>query len=484
MKSSIKNYGQVYTPFNIVNLMLDFIDYLNPDSILEKHIIDNSCGKGAFLVEIVNRYIINFLKVNSNIRELKEHLEYFIHGIEINKTVLEECIGNLNKVIKNYNLGKINWDIRLSDALKVEEFNGKMDFVVGNPPYVRIHNLNEDYKKILKKFQFINKGMFDLYISFFELGFKMLKSGGKLCYITPNSFFYSKAGENLRKYIRKTRALQKIIDLEHYQPFKGFRTYTVITLFRKNKVFQSIEYFTYDGKKLEKKGDISYDKIFTEDGKIFISSNPEFRKILSIKIDKKEKIVKNGFATLADKIFIADTFNFSSKFIIDCYKASAGRWKKCIFPYKENGEPYSLDEIKKYDVNLFQYLLEHKEILIKRNIKDKSAWYLYGRTQAIKDVFKEKLAINNMAIKDLKDLNLEIVPPGKGVYSGLYIITENLDVEFLIRIIQSQKFIDFVKNLKNYKNNGYYSFKSEDLEKYIRYYLNKSEGKHLQMSLF
>ena len=48
---------QVFTPHNIVELMLNHIGYIPSNNILDKYIIDNSCGNGAFLCEIADRYI-------------------------------------------------------------------------------------------------------------------------------------------------------------------------------------------------------------------------------------------------------------------------------------------------------------------------------------------------------------------------------------------------------------------------------------------
>ena len=42
-----KKNGVVYTPEHIVKLMLDRTKYFG-NTILQKHIIDNSCGNGAF----------------------------------------------------------------------------------------------------------------------------------------------------------------------------------------------------------------------------------------------------------------------------------------------------------------------------------------------------------------------------------------------------------------------------------------------------
>ena len=52
--------------------------------------------------------------------------------------------------------------------------------------------------------------------------------------------------------------------------------------------------------------------------------------------------VKNGFATLADKVFIGD-FDFTEG-TIDILKASTGKWSKCIYPYDKKGKPLLLKD--------------------------------------------------------------------------------------------------------------------------------------------
>ena len=54
---NIKKNGEVFTPNFLVEIILDSINY-NNSNILKKHIIDNSCGQGAFLCQIVKRYFI------------------------------------------------------------------------------------------------------------------------------------------------------------------------------------------------------------------------------------------------------------------------------------------------------------------------------------------------------------------------------------------------------------------------------------------
>lgn len=49
--SNVKHRGQVFTPMNVVNLMLDKIEYCD-DSIQCNSILEPSFGDGAFCVKL------------------------------------------------------------------------------------------------------------------------------------------------------------------------------------------------------------------------------------------------------------------------------------------------------------------------------------------------------------------------------------------------------------------------------------------------
>ena len=46
---------KVFTPINVVKKMLDILGY--KENLYGKKILENSCGDGSFLVEIITRYI-------------------------------------------------------------------------------------------------------------------------------------------------------------------------------------------------------------------------------------------------------------------------------------------------------------------------------------------------------------------------------------------------------------------------------------------
>jgi adenine-specific DNA-methyltransferase len=472
LKEKIKNSGQIYTPDFIVNNMLDFVEYYDID-ILEKHIIDNSCGDGAFLVEIVRRYCEAFhKKYGKNNKLLKKHLEKYIHGIEIQKEEKEKCIINLNREVEKFGLINIKWDVIYADALLVNTYDGKMDFVVGNPPYVRVHNLNDNYERV-KKYRFAQNGMTDLYLVFFEIGFNMLNNHGKMCLITPSSYLQSNAGRELRKYILENKNLTRVIDLEHFQPFNA-TTYTIISLFEIGKKNNQIEYYIYDTihKQPKKIENLDYSDVFIG-GKMYFSKRRNLQLLKEIESYNEENKanfdVKNGFATLADDIFIKNNFDFEEG-VIKVLKASTGKWYKCIFPYNEKGEPISLEKLKQ-NRKLYEYLLKNKTKLEKRSLEKNSHWFLFGRNQGVRDVYKNKIAINTI-IKNIDSIKLEKVPAGSGVFSGLYILSD-LSIGKIEKIIKNKDFLEYIKTLKKYKSGGYYTFSSYDLKKYLNYKLSK-----------
>ena len=218
MAKAVKQHGRVYTPEYLVKLILDFGRY-NDNRILKKHTIDNSCGDGAFLKEIVKRYCLSFLAQSNDLSTLKHELENYIHGIELDADECKACFQNLSNTASEFGLTNVQWDITNADTLKIDRFNGKMDFVFGNPPYVRVHNLEDSYDTV-KKYRFAEQGMTDLFIVFFEIGFNMLSKDGLMCLITPSSWLSSKAGNHLRKYINHYKNLTGFIDLGHFQPFE------------------------------------------------------------------------------------------------------------------------------------------------------------------------------------------------------------------------------------------------------------------------
>ena len=463
-RTMVKQRGAIYTPAFLVNVILDFGGYTGK-KILHRHVMDNSCGDGAFLTEIVRRYCRALGKRHPE--EIKRELETYIHGIEIDADECEKTRRNLDSVAREVGVTGIKWDIRCADALSCfEDYRSRMDFVFGNPPYVRVHNLAEKHDAV-KKFSFSRNGMTDLYIVFFEIGFDMLSEHGTMAMITPSSWLNSVSGSVLRNYIREHDNLTGFIDLEHFQAFDAM-TYTIVSRFEKTDRSRKISYsiLTDASEPPVFKDNLSL-KDMDMDGCFYLSRLDGLRKLRNI-LETQRSLdiqVKNGFATLADKLFIAPVDCENG---IDVIKASTGKWSRCVFPYDRKGKPIPFENL---GMKTKKYLLDNKEKISKHGDAD---WYLFGRSQGVNDVFKNKIAVNSI-VKDVDSIKLNRVSVGEGVYSGLYILC-NFSFAEIQEVLCCDDFIQYVKMLKKYKSGGYYTFSSKDLKKYLTFKLGEKNG--------
>lgn len=469
---------QIFTPKQVTDIMLNELGYRGI-KIRKKHVIDNSCGNGAILKEVVRIYINVCIMCNLSKEETIVELETYIHGIEIDEKLCQETIENLNKVVEEYSLRDIKWDILNADTMDIHIYDNMMDYVIGNPPYCNIHDIPENKREKVKSYKFANGGMTDMYLVFFEIGINMLNEQGKLAYITPNTWLTSTAGTNFRNYLKETKALYALYQYGHYKVFDEVNTYTCITFLWKQK--QKYDFFKCfrNTSDTECHFDWSFETLDNcmIDGKIYLTDKETLKTLKEInKIDKKDKHrirVKNGFATLNDKFFIIDDYvakHGLNKNILTVTKASSGEKHYFFYPYDKNGKPISLLDI---DDDLVVYMRD-KSFVCDIDLEDVS-WYMYGRTQALCDVKYDKIAINNV-IKEVSDLKTEILfnLDGKqnGVYSGYYIPLYDYDcmkMNKIIKSIENEKFIQYVKAVGKYKNGGYYTFSSKEIEMWLNY---------------
>ena len=103
----------------------------------------------------------------------------------------------------------------------------KVDFVIGNPPYVPIDGLTPEERATYRGRFVTAVERFDLYLLFFERALKLLKPGGRLCFITPEKFEYVHTATPLRKLLAK----YLVEEIEHVNEgtFPGLVTYPAIT---------------------------------------------------------------------------------------------------------------------------------------------------------------------------------------------------------------------------------------------------------------
>jgi len=493
-----KLFGQVYTPRFVVEKILSDIGFDN-QNVLGKTILDPSCGDGRFLVVVAEKII----KLSPK-EALQENLEK-IYGWDIDEKAIAYCLENLNELIKPFEI-QVNWNIQVCNSLrKIIEFDTKkFDFIVGNPPYIRIQHLEEKERIFIQNFyKFCKSGSTDTYIAFYELCNFLLNENGICGLITPNTFFYNETAKFMRSYFAHKQTLIKITNYADIQLFDNATTYSAITIFgkkiNKNIIFEQAKTET----EFETR-EVSFDELKNQ--KIWqLSINPSMQQE-GIKLKDICKI-HVGITTLCDKAYIFPIQQIENepdfvlakthfKGIVKIEKAilkpiiKASKLKSStdeisqyiLFPYqKVNGKHKIIPEktLKKDFPLAYEYLLSVKNELDKRDNGKPNpvAWYAFGRSQGLDTSFGKKILFSPMNNKP----NFILVKNEESTFYSGYCIKYEGDYEFLLEQLNSQRLADFISVSSRDFRGGWKAYNKKALEEFtiINYQTTKKSTKSL-----
>jgi hypothetical protein len=150
--------------------------------------------------------------------------------------VLEGLNSTVEQLKTKYNDGrflKTIEDLVLAVSLKQDM---QYDYVVGNPPYVRIQKIPDHVKEYWSgKYEWAERN-YDLYIPFMERTLQAagqggwLKEGGKLGFITSDRFLNVEYGAKLRSELPKQLRINLLIDFRDTRVFEGALNYPAILI--------------------------------------------------------------------------------------------------------------------------------------------------------------------------------------------------------------------------------------------------------------
>jgi type I restriction enzyme M protein len=242
--------GQFFTPRNIVKLLVE-ITNPQPDELL----IDPACGSGGFLVESL-RHMWNLLE--------NQAIEYNWSESALNEekiaTAMQKIRGIekdnfLSKVTKAYMIiiGDGKGGIHCEDSLEQpSEWQdktrqnislGQFDVLLTNPPFgkdikiigedkLKQYNLAYQWKKENNSYIKTNKLKTEEVpqILFIERSLQLLKDGGRMAIVLPETFFHAPKIRYVLDFMLKNNNLTWVIDLPHntFRPHNNAKCLAVI----------------------------------------------------------------------------------------------------------------------------------------------------------------------------------------------------------------------------------------------------------------
>lgn len=478
--------GIFYTPSYISEFIVDEVLTDNENF----KILDPSCGAGIF--NLVSLYKIKEKFPEKSYVNIIENNIYAcdIEPISTNRTkiilILAALLHGENPSEINFNIithDSLDKDFKWDNAFPEVFDNGGFDAVVGNPPYIRIQNLDDETKKYLQKNWLSAKnGNIDIYYPFIELGLNLLNENGKLGFITPNSHFNTAAGKNLRKILSSNKSMHKIVNFDYIRVFKDVNVYSCVTIFTKTKNNEiKFHKMTEEVTSIDLSEDdykiVHYNTLDPEKNWVFLS-NEEIEKINAIEnIGTKLKDIGEincGIATLADKIYLLTdyevtvddkTFNIEPGICKSIIKASTLHNEeeidenelKIIWVYDKEGNILPEDTIAQKYPNAYAYLLHMRPELDKRD-KGKPnpiAWYAYGRTQGLESSFGKKLLTSTMNEKP----NFIYCEEEESTFiSGYQVKSKKIDLKILKKILNSSVMEFYIELMSKSYQGGWKSY--------------------------
>ncbi|HAT1879859.1 TPA: DNA methyltransferase [Legionella pneumophila] len=401
-----------------LSLIVDENDSKNiqPLPNLDYKIVQGNSLLGFEKFEINTPSLIQLEKIKSN---------YFDETSPSKKQKYREQIQHLLREITN-DKNEFDFNVYFSEII----INKKgFDIVIANPPYIDSEEMTKSQKNlrdnIAKTYQ-LTKGNWDIYIAFYERGFKILNKNGSLAFISPDKWIVKSFGYELRK-----ASLKKLYSIlkSGRDVFKEAKVDSIITLFI-NKECSNLKTYSYENRKIIFKGEISKNLIhepFTLD---FVFSNYLF-------ILKKIESCKG---------FLSDSFKCENA----CATSDAYKLKPLIedliesdFDRTKHLKIINTGTIGKYTSKWGKVKMTYLKSKYLFPVVDREKFLTEFNNSYSEKSVKQKIIIKGLTLLDVcLDAEGDVIP-GK---STLMIANENLDnLMFLLALLNSKLILFYIR---------------------------------------
>jgi len=385
-----------------------------------------------------------------------------------------------------------------------EIFNsGGFDAVIGNPPYVRVGNIDNLVLPYLYDHYDVAH-RFDIYVVFVLKTYELLSPKGRLGFILPNKFFTADYGKSLRSFLSARKAVETVVDFGDSQVFQGASTYTCL-LFLNHQPQKTFTYLKVDSSLLGR-GTISVSGSDLEVEQTELGEGPwSFLPKTSLQLLRKFQgfplldmvcEIERGLETGCDEVFflrvcghdeVKKALLVTSKVVNEPFEIERGAvrllvkgsadvqryWIKSdravIFPYKHrDGSPVLIDAIdfeKRFPL-AWRYLNKCSQQLKQRG---KIEWYSFRRRNydlrdGVARILVPSIGKRLSAAMDPEGIYHFVGSGGGGGGSYALIPKTGYSMYYILGLVNS-RLADWVAKLSNSRfSGGYYSFNRQ----YIR----------------
>jgi type I restriction enzyme M protein len=256
--------GEFFTPRNVCDMAAQLALATYPrEKWLKLRIADPTCGTGGFLVSVMNLWRSNLETIQrgkwrnneskaleETNRLLKETASQYLTGIDFNPVLVRAAQMNLvmhgdgstNVYHANSLLPPGEWSSETGNDVVNNVKMGKFDIIVTNPPFGSKIPIDDPH--ILEQFELskfetengVRRASMPPEQLFIERCFQLLKPGGRLAIVLPDSILSNPGLAFIRRWILKRGRVIASVDLPQvtFEPYTGTQT-SVLLLQKKTR---------------------------------------------------------------------------------------------------------------------------------------------------------------------------------------------------------------------------------------------------------
>ena len=365
------------------------------------------------------------------------------------------------------------------------------DVAVGNPPYIRVQELDSKSVEYYKLNYKVAYKRVDISIIFIEVISKILKQNGIASLITSNQFLTTEYGSQIRRFLKNEFSVTDIVDFGDLPIFEEALTYVSIFDFKNTKPtdFRYVKIHSMEEAKLTDlyiKEIIKLDNLSEDNWILKNDVEIELLKKLNIHttLNTFGKSWAGLFTGLDDVLMFSEEeiikMNFEQELILpvaranDCSKYYLKQpTKYVIYPYKvEENKTVLLTEkelLTQYP-NVYTYLLQNKDKLAERmdsrkKLNDSKSWFKLTRFGQ-KEVFNKTKILSPGEVKEHK-FCIDYTQSGFSCARVFAITIEDieLDIKYVLALLNSKLIRYFIQSNASLKAGGYFSYSSGILNK-------------------
>jgi hypothetical protein len=229
-------HGEVFTRRWIVEFILDLAGFTIDRDLGGMVAVEPSCGAGAFLVPMTERLVESCRLHDRPLTDIMTALlayDLLPANAELARKAVAKTLTDVGAHDEEA-AAIAGACMRTGDFLLAEHGIDRADFVLGNPPYIRLEDVPPARSAAYRRACPTMRGRSDVFVGFIETGLRLLRPNGVLGFIVADRWMHNQYGADLRRMITDGFAIETVLAMHGVDAFEErVSAYPAITVVRR-----------------------------------------------------------------------------------------------------------------------------------------------------------------------------------------------------------------------------------------------------------